>query len=74
MAGLVQLGEDWYGFVHSWADSKKKSNLMLSVLPPGDDAVPWLGPLSQLGLIDPAEIGTHVFPVLIKKVKNILLI
>lgn len=52
MAGLVQLGDDWYGFVHSWADSKKKSNLMLSVLPPGDDAVPWLGSLSQLGPMD----------------------
>lgn len=60
MAALVQLGEDWYGLVHSWADSKKKSNLMLSCLPPGDDAVPWLGPLGQLGPADPADQGTSL--------------
>lgn len=60
MAGLVQLGDDWYGLVHSWADCKKKSNLMLSVLPPGDDALPWLGPLSQLGIQDSSELGKQL--------------
>ncbi|KAI8478996.1 PREDICTED: von Willebrand factor A domain-containing protein 9-like [Branchiostoma belcheri] len=49
MVALVQLGESWYGFLYSWADSKKKSNLMLSVLEPGEDAVSWLGKISQLG-------------------------
>lgn len=49
MAALVHLGPDWYGFVYSWADSKKKSNLMLTILTPGSDAVPWLGDLNHLG-------------------------
>ena len=35
MAALVLLNNDWYGFIYSYADSKKKSNLMLTVLPPG---------------------------------------
>lgn len=35
MAALVLLNDDWYGFIYSYADSKKKSNLMLTVLPPG---------------------------------------
>lgn len=49
MAALVNLGDNWFGFVYSWADSKKKSNLMLTVLTPGSDAVPWLGDLNNLG-------------------------
>lgn len=35
MAALVLLNDDWFGFIYSYADSKKKSNLMLTVLPPG---------------------------------------
>lgn len=53
-----------FGFIYSWADSKKKSNLMLTVLTPGSDAVPWLGDLNNLDVADnlPAEqIGN--FPV-----------
>ncbi|CAH1114350.1 unnamed protein product [Psylliodes chrysocephalus] len=49
MAALVNIGENWFGFVYSWADSKKKSNLMLTLLTPGADAVPWLGDLNSLG-------------------------
>lgn len=49
MAALVTIGENWFGFIYSWADSKKKSNLMLTSLKPGLDAVPWLGDLSYLG-------------------------
>ncbi|XP_060536568.1 integrator complex subunit 14 [Cylas formicarius] len=49
MTALVSLGENWFGFVYSWADSKKKSNLMLTVLTPGSDVVPWLGDLNELG-------------------------
>ncbi|KAJ8983060.1 hypothetical protein NQ317_013266 [Molorchus minor] len=52
MAALVTLGENWFGFVYSWADSKKKSNLMLTILTPGSDAVPWLGDLNNLGAAD----------------------
>uniref|UniRef100_A0A6P7GUZ0 Integrator complex subunit 14 n=1 Tax=Diabrotica virgifera virgifera TaxID=50390 RepID=A0A6P7GUZ0_DIAVI len=42
-------GENWFGFVYSWADSKKKSNLMLTILMPGTDIIPWLGDLNCLG-------------------------
>lgn len=41
MAALVTVGENWFGFVYSWADSKKKSNLMLTILTPGSDVIPW---------------------------------
>lgn len=36
MAALILLNENWFGFIYSYADSKKKSNLMLTVLPPGN--------------------------------------
>lgn len=52
MAALCVLNSDWYGFIYSWADSKKKSNLMLTVLEPGTDIIPWLGNLSNLGPIE----------------------
>lgn len=35
-AALVSLGDEWYGFVYPHADTKRKSNLMLTVLPPGE--------------------------------------
>lgn len=51
MAALCYVGNDWYGVLFSWADSKKKSNLMLSLLEPGSlDAVPWLGDLNKLNI------------------------
>lgn len=49
MCGLVEVGEDWYGFIYSWSDNKKKSSLMVSLFEPGLDAVPWLGSLERLG-------------------------
>lgn len=52
MAALVHLSENWFGFIYSWADSKKKSNLMLTILKPGSDVVPWLGDLNHLGSPD----------------------
>ncbi|KAK4885574.1 hypothetical protein RN001_001845 [Aquatica leii] len=64
MTALVTLGENWFGFIYSWADSKKKSNLMLTVLTPGSDAVPWLGDLNHLDSSDnlmPEQVGS--FPV-----------
>lgn len=64
MAALVTVGENWFGFVYSWADSKKKSNLMLTVLTPGSDIIPWLGDLNDLGTTDmfpPEQVGT--FPI-----------
>jgi len=52
MAALCFLAEDWFGIVYSWADSKKKSNLMLTILEPGSNIVPWLGNLNRLGSLD----------------------
>lgn len=54
MVALCQLGPEWYGILYSWADSKKKSNLMLSTFEPGLDTVPWLGNFSHLG---PLAVG-----------------
>lgn len=59
MTALCCVGSDWYGVLFSWADSKKKSNLMLSLLEPGSlDAVPWLGDLNKLA-INPAPQGKN---------------
>lgn len=54
MAALCEVAEGWFGVLFSWADNKKKSNLMLTVLEPGTDAIPWLGDLEQLGSADDA--------------------
>lgn len=65
LAALVLLADDWFGFIFSYADTKKKSNLMLTILPPGHDAVPWLGDFRYIGTADdllPGETGT-TFPV-----------
>lgn len=37
--------------LYSQADSKKKSNLMMSVFEPGPEPLPWLGKISHLGPI-----------------------
>lgn len=64
MAALVTLNENWFGFVYSWADSKKKSNIMLTVLTPGSDSVPWLGDLNYLHCPDSSVHDcTSNFPV-----------
>ncbi|KAG7276263.1 hypothetical protein CRUP_018645 [Coryphaenoides rupestris] len=54
MVALVQLGPEWYGMLYSQADSKKKSNLMMSLFEPGPEPLPWLGKVSQLGPISEA--------------------
>ncbi|CAD7080625.1 unnamed protein product [Hermetia illucens] len=64
MAALVLLNDNWFGFIHSYADSKKKSNLMLNILQPGNDVIPWLGDLRYLSTIDDALPGEYPsFPV-----------
>ena len=65
MAALCLLNNDWYGFIYSWADTKKKSNLMLTVLEPGADVVPWLGNFNHMGTIDGLnnKNGEFSFPV-----------
>ena len=49
MVALCQVYDNWYGILYSWADNKKKSNLMLSLFVPGTDVIPWIGKLSNLG-------------------------
>ena len=50
MVAICQVGSpEWYGMLYSWADSKKKSNLMLSTFKCGSDAIQWLGDLKLLG-------------------------
>uniref|UniRef100_T1JDL9 Integrator complex subunit 14 n=1 Tax=Strigamia maritima TaxID=126957 RepID=T1JDL9_STRMM len=48
MVAVCSVGEDWYGILYSWADSKKKSNLMLTIFEPGVGVIPWLGKLDHL--------------------------
>lgn len=35
LAAVVLLNNDWFGFMHSYSDSKKKSNIILTILMPG---------------------------------------
>ncbi|KAH9518396.1 Integrator complex subunit 14 [Bulinus truncatus] len=48
MVAIARVCNDWYGMIYSWADSKKKSNLMLALFDPGQDSIPWLGPFDNL--------------------------
>lgn len=65
LAAMVSLADDWFGFIFSYADSKKKSNLMLTILPPGHEVVPWLGDLRYIGTVDDLAAGEIIptFPV-----------
>lgn len=64
LAALVLLNDNWYGFIYSYADTKKKSNLMLNILPPGNNVIPWLGDLQMLGFAEDLMPGeTAAFPV-----------
>lgn len=49
MVAICHLGGEWYGMLYSWADSKKKSNLMLSAYEPGVDVIAWLGSFIHMG-------------------------
>ena len=44
----LSFSDNWFGMLHSCSDSKKKSNLMLSVFEPGQP-FPWLGDMKKLG-------------------------
>ncbi|KAF4091587.1 hypothetical protein AMELA_G00038630 [Ameiurus melas] len=77
MVALVQLGPDWFGMLYSQADSKKKSNLMMSLFEPGPEPLPWLGKISQLGPISDAPENPYgeddsksPFPVLPKSKRS----
>ncbi|KAJ7365923.1 snRNA metabolic process [Desmophyllum pertusum] len=49
---------DWFGMLHSWADSKKKSNLVLTTFFPGEN-LSWLGNMQKLG--PAAELDTNPY-------------
>lgn len=66
MAALVLLADEWFGFLYSYAD-KKKSNLLLSILPPGSCPIPWLGDIRNFGLVSDALPGEISFPVKTEK-------
>lgn len=74
MVAIVMLDSDWFGMLHSWADSKKKSNLVLTIFSPGE-SLSWLGNMHKLGpaaeletnpyqLADNDEAETTPFPVM----------
>lgn len=42
LAAVVLLNEDWFGFMHSYSDSKRKSNIILTILPPGNTKTNWI--------------------------------
>lgn len=48
MVTLVQLCPDWFGVLYVQPDSKKKSNLNLSLFKYGHNSVPWLGSFNDL--------------------------
>lgn len=60
VAALVLLNTNWYGFLYSWADTKKKSNLMLTVMMPGSTSIPWLGDLNNLGVPESNNGGSDM--------------
>jgi len=75
LCALVQVAEaqnagnssaNWFGIIFSYADTKKKSTLMLALLEPGDTPVPWMDNLRSLGPMDEltntSETTNH-FPV-----------
>lgn len=68
MAAVCQLSSNWYGLLVSWADSKKKSNLMLIILEPGNNAIPWLGDIRNLtlGSTESNKSGKYLIQDLIK--------
>lgn len=67
MAALILLADDWYGLAYSYSD-KKKSNLMLSILAPGVNVIPWIGDMRYLGLLQDALPGeSYGFPVKTEK-------
>jgi hypothetical protein len=63
LVALVLLADEWYGLAYSYSD-KKKSNLMLSILEPGTNSIPWLGDFRYLRLIQDVQPGeVFGFPV-----------
>lgn len=69
MTALCQLSSNWYGLLVSWADNKKKSNLMLITLEPGTNSIPWLGDIRNLTL-SPTESDKQGLMLFLYKIKK----
>ncbi|XP_031617917.1 integrator complex subunit 14 [Contarinia nasturtii] len=64
LAAVVLLNDDWFGFLHSYSDIKRKSNIILTILPPGNDNIPWLGDFQYFATADEALPGENAqFPI-----------
>ncbi|XP_005092704.1 integrator complex subunit 14 [Aplysia californica] len=48
MVALTRIQDNWYGMIYSWADNKKKSNLIIAMFEPGQNSIPWLGSFDNL--------------------------
>ncbi|PIK61392.1 putative von Willebrand factor A domain-containing protein 9 [Apostichopus japonicus] len=59
MVAVVQVGPIWYGIMYSWADTKKKANLILALFEPGLDSIPWLGKFDLLGPCSAFEFNPY---------------
>ena len=59
----------WYGILHSGADNKKKSCLMLSTFELGLDAIPWLATFENLGIAK-TEVEANKVATVAKKPSN----
>ncbi|KAK6179916.1 hypothetical protein SNE40_012164 [Patella caerulea] len=55
MVAIAQVDDDWYAMLFSWADSKKKSNLLLALFEPGIHSISWLGSLNKLAPVSDFE-------------------
>lgn len=76
MIAMCQLSSNWYGLLVSWADNKKKSNLMLIILEPGTNAIPWLGDIRNLTLssTETSKLGKCLIPNFVKTTLNICIL
>lgn len=59
---LAIVGDEWYAMIYSWANSKKKSNLMISLLEPGTQSLPWLGDIDKLVPVADFGVGADKNP------------
>lgn len=67
MAALILIADDWYALAYSYVD-KKKSSLVMSILKPGSNSIPWIGDIRYLGLLQDALPGeSYGFPIKTEK-------
>ncbi|XP_037956735.1 integrator complex subunit 14-like [Teleopsis dalmanni] len=63
VAALVLLNDNWYAYIFVCPDSDIEQSLLLNVLPPGNNVIPWLGDLRSLCIRnDPDEVSSSSEP------------